>query len=158
MKSILGFFLICVTLAVVCTGCVRSNSRIAMIDPSADPPVASIVVVSEDGNSAAAVIMCKYDNAISNTDMEKLRADVRNKLPNQTLKPGQPQVVAVFPAGTSTGTGRLVVYGYAINPEGIPQEYMGNAGNAQSLSYPYQGGEDGLFDHMKNSGSYVVTR
>jgi hypothetical protein len=156
MKSILAIFLMCLIIVAVCTGCVHSQQ--AGFQP--EPPFNSVVVVAEDGNSAAAMIMTKYDNSISNADMEKVRADVLSKLPNQTPKPGQLQATAVLPTGTSTGTGRPVVYGYAINPNGITAAFMGTAGNAQSLSLSsaYQTGEDWLFDHMKNSPYYVVTR
>jgi hypothetical protein len=104
--------------------------------------------------------MTKYDNAISNADMEKVRADVRSKLPDQTTNSGRLQAVAVLPTNTTAGTGSLVVYGYAINSAGEPVSFMGTAGNAQrlSLSSAWQTGEDWLFDHMKNPGSYVVTK
>jgi hypothetical protein len=154
MKSILAIFLMCLIIVAVCTGCVHPQQ--AGFQP--ELPFNSVMVVAADGNSAAAMIMTKYDNAISNADMEKLRADVFSKLPNQTPKPGQPRPTALLPTGTSTGTGRPVVYGYAVNPEGITAAFIGTAGNAQSLSYTYQTGEDWLFDHMKNPGSYVVTK
>ena len=156
MKSILAIFLMCLIIVAVCTGCVHSQQA----GVPAEPPFNSIVAVSSDGNSAAAVIMTKYDNAISNADMEKLRADVLSKLPNQTPKPGQLQATAVLPTGSSTGTESLVVYGYAINSDGEPVSYLGTAGNSQrlSLSSAWQGGEDWLFDKMKNSGSYVVIK
>jgi hypothetical protein len=156
MKSILAIFLMCLIIVAVCTGCVHSQQ--AGFQP--EPPFNSVVVVAEDGNSAAAMIMTKYDNSISNADMEKVRADVLSKLPNQTPKPGQLQATAVLSTNNSTGTARLVVYGYAVNPEGIPVSYMGTAGNAQypSSASTYQGGVDWLFDHMKNSPYYVVTR
>lgn len=151
MKNYIILLSICILLSILLTGCSARPDE----STETSPPLNTVRLVSDSNDTVVTMVMREYNNPISELEIQKLRNDVQSRWRGDTIKPVTPTVSAT---PKITDVNRLVVYGYALNPDGIPSEIFGAVGNAQSVSPSYRQGEDWLISQIKNNEYKMVSQ